>query len=99
MNRNERTQQILTSAIKAAEEKGYLKFTREDVEQVAGVSGALIQYHFNTMEELRTAVREETIRTENVKISAQLIGWKPEFLRGFPTLRDKTLRYIEEVNV
>lgn len=70
----ERTTNILTYAVGLAEEKGFDKFTRAELAEVAGVSEGLISLYFNDMDGLRNAVMRAASRDNNHRIIAQGIA-------------------------
>ena len=95
MTHDERRESILAAGVKASEKIGYLTVTRVDIAKVAGVSPALVQYHFNTMDELRERLIKKAIETENVRVLAQAMGvLDPSTAEAPQELKRKALNFI-----
>lgn len=62
MAKADRSNQILSAALKVAGKVGYIKMTRADVAAQAGVSECLITRYFATMDALRDAVVQSVQR-------------------------------------
>ena len=74
MNRKERKEQILQAGLLAAEQIGYQKITRAVVAHRAEISEALVQYHFNSIHELKREVMSRAIEDENIQVISQGLG-------------------------
>jgi len=100
MNRLKRRKQILHAAVKVAEKTGYLKVTRDEVARRANVSQGLIQYHFNSIDELRGEIIAEAVKEENVAVIAQGLGnVDAAALDASDVLKEKAFEYIRRARV
>lgn len=68
MAKADRSNQILSAALKVAGKVGYIKMTRADVAQQAGVSECLITRYFATMDALRDAVVQEVAKESMINL-------------------------------
>lgn len=92
-----RRQAILDAAMDTAEAVGYALLTRDDVAERAGCSPGLVQFHFNTMHELKNTIISEAIRTERLSVLAQAVGAAhDEALAVDGALFSRVLGYIRE---
>lgn len=88
----DRRQQLLDTARDQAEKSGYLSLTRDGVAQAAGISGALLNYHFGTLDGLRYALMQQAVRAPNLRILAQgVIARHPVAMRAAKELRARAL--------
>ena len=62
---------ILAAALKVAEETNYAHMTRQQVANVSGVSGPLVQHYFGTMTQLRRDVMRKAVRDGVLIVIAQ----------------------------
>lgn len=63
----ERRAQILTEAVKQAAKVGYQRIKRDELAAALGVSPALINAHFTTMEQLKRDVMRQAVATASGK--------------------------------
>jgi len=97
MKHNDRREFLLAAALKVAEKRGYQKVTRELAANEAGVSPGLVQYHFNSMGELRHAMIKEAVRLENIPVLAQALGQlHPDATAAPEELQEKAFNYIKK---
>ena len=66
-----RREHILESAVSVARKYGYRKITRSLIAEEAGVSSALVNRYFNTMNQIRQAVMRRAVQLEIPEIVAQ----------------------------
>lgn len=64
-------ERILAAALKLAASTHYEKITREKVADSAGYSAGVVNYYFNTMDDLREAVVKEAMRLGEMRVVAQ----------------------------
>lgn len=74
MSHEERKGAIINAALQVAATNGFHKVTRKSVAEVADCSCGLVQYHFNTMEDLKSAVLEAANTRQDFKVLAQVIS-------------------------
>jgi len=99
VNAGIRRKQLLNIAIEQAAETCYDAITREKVAKAVGLSPALVNYYFNTTEELREEVLREAIATRHLGIIAQGFVKKEPLVCDHATdeLIDEALEYIKGV--
>lgn len=68
--------EILNTAYKLAEDKGFNFITRDLVAELSGVAMGTVNYYFNTIEELRDEVMIKAIKLKNSRIIAEGIVTK-----------------------
>ena len=96
MKHEERREQLLQAALMAAAQMGYKGITRDEVAHRAEVSPGLVQFHFNSIEELRKATLEKAIENEDLKVFSQAFGALDETALGAPkALVDKAITFLE----
>ena len=69
-----RRQLILSEALHLACVRGYQRITRDEVAIRAGASGALVNFYFPRIEDLRSEVLTEAIRLAVVPVVAQALA-------------------------
>ena len=52
-----RKQEIIDAALRLASKSGYTEITRNQIAEAAGITGPAVQYHFETMAQLRRQLR------------------------------------------
>ena len=78
---------VLAAAIKLAEEKNYLTFTRKELSDYARIGINAIDYYYaDGIEGLRNELIEEAIRTNNTAVLAQAV-----------VLKDKRVKRISNI--
>jgi len=71
-------QKILETAVSLARTRGYPNVYKHDIARLLGCSEATVNYHWQLMTKLRTAVMVHAIKTEDLIIIAQgLINQHP----------------------
>ncbi len=81
----DRREQIMTAAIKLAEQGHYQQITREQIANAAGVSVGLVSAHCGTMANLRRDIMRQAIRDSKVRIIAQGLVAGDTHARKAPT--------------
>ena len=66
-----RRDEILDAAVKLAAVVGWRELTRDGVAEAAGVSGALVNVYFGTVETLKQKVMKEAVKLRILSIVAQ----------------------------
>jgi len=94
LTQEQRKKQILETAIRIAEEKGYQNITRQEIAQSIGIAPSYVNFYFNTARVMRDAVLTEAIRIENLRIVAQASLTKDTSWEISPELRKKAINYI-----
>ena len=95
--KTDRKTEILRGGLKAAEERGYTRVTKDDVAFYTEGSASLIQYYFKTMKELRDGIIRQAIADKNLMVLAQALGSLDEVALQAPArLKNETLRFIKE---
>lgn len=93
MKLQERRGALLQVALHVSEYAGYDKLTRAMLADAAGVSESLVQYHFNTIEDLRTAILEAAQEAVFMPVLAQAM------VRGVALpadLAEETVKYLAQ---
>jgi AcrR family transcriptional regulator len=86
---------ILEAALALAEEKGFQSFTRDEVAERVGCAMGSINYHYETMKQLRRAVMGEAIKRENLIVVAQgMVANDPRAKRAPEELRRKAVEHM-----
>jgi len=67
----QRRQQILLVAVDLAIKHGYIKLTRQQIAQQAGVTDSLVTKYFSTMPKLRRDILRYAVRNEILPVIAQ----------------------------
>jgi AcrR family transcriptional regulator len=67
-------QTILKAAVTLAETRGYDNVYKRNISQVLGCGMGTVNYHWGTMKELRTAIVQEGVRTNNKRILMQALA-------------------------
>ena len=92
-----RKTEIIDAALDLAEETHYSHVTREQIARRVGVSGAAIQYHFHTMNQLRKQLMRSAILHERLPIIAQGCVANDDLVRRAPEdLRRRAIQSIFE---
>lgn len=70
-----RKQQIIDEGLALARRGGVDNVTRDAIAERVGVSGAAVQYHFNTVKQLRRAIKRAAVASpwSNLRTVARLI--------------------------
>ncbi len=63
--------EILDAALDLSAKRGYLHVTRDEIAEAVGVTGPAVQYHFNTMDNLRRALMEHAVTKRCAPVVAQ----------------------------
>jgi AcrR family transcriptional regulator len=73
LEKRERVAQILGTALMLCErpKSSYLRLTRDEIAQKAGIPSSLIAYHCGTMENLRRDIMREAVRVGCLPVIAQ----------------------------
>lgn len=96
MKHIDRRERILQAGLMAAEQIGYSQITRAEVAQRAEVSESLVQYHFNSVHELKKEILAQAIRDENLPILAQALGsLDPDVLDAPVSIQARVLEFID----
>lgn len=83
-----RKEEILAAAVRLAGSKGYANVTRDEIAAKIGVSGSVIQYHFGTMSQLRTALMRYAVKYRHPRVVAQgLVTRNPHALKADDKLK------------
>lgn len=72
----DRTEQILVSAVKVAAKVGLMSLTRDQVAAESGISAALVTRYFTSMEGLRDAIVQRAVDTANYRILAEALAYR-----------------------
>lgn len=92
-----RKDQILTAALPLAAAGGYLKVTRDQVADAAGVTPALIQYHFKTMSQFRRALMRHAIAKGCLRVLAQGLSCGDEHAAKAPAeMKERAIEGLRE---
>jgi hypothetical protein len=75
---------VLTAAMREAEDHGYTNITRDGVAKRAGRSSACVNQSFDTIANLKTVVMWEAIKTKHLKIIAQGLAQGDEIAKQAP---------------
>jgi AcrR family transcriptional regulator len=95
MNPLARKEQILTTAINLAIEKGYRQLTRRAVATRMQCASALINHYFKDIENLRHIVLLTAIEKEILPILAEnYAAWGEETAELPQQLKEKVIRYL-----
>ena len=95
LNPKDRKEFILDAAIDLSKIIGYKNISRDGIAGHANVSMGLINKYFGTIENLRDAVMESSIKKEIIEIIAQGLGVKDPQAQNAPQyLKDKALLYL-----
>lgn len=70
----ERVADIVSVALHLAESQGLHNVTRGGIAKKAGVSEALVSYHFGTMPQLKRKLIREAIARPNLRVLAQALA-------------------------
>lgn len=91
-----RKNELIEAGLKLAQRKGFSKVTRDDIAAAVGVTGTAVQYHFNTMAQLRTAIMRRAVKTENLPVVAQgIVAMHPCAVRAPAELKDAALNALK----
>lgn len=75
-------QTILTAGVKLAESLGYKAVYKRHVAEKLKCGMGTINYHWDTMKALRTAIVEQAIVEGNLRVVQQAVAWRdPAVLR------------------
>ncbi len=87
--------EILRNAVVLAARVGFQKITREAVAVAAGTASGTVSYHWGTIDKLKTAIVQQAIASENVKILAGALSAGHHLAKAAPTaLRERAARMI-----
>lgn len=90
-----RKDEILAAALDIAANSHYLKVTREQIAVRVGVSGPAIQYHFQTMVQLRKDLMRAAVKQTCLKVIAQgLLSDDPHAIRASEGLKRQAIKAI-----
>ncbi len=97
MTHKTRRRMILGAALALAKKSGYFDLTRDKVAVAAGCSCGLVQYHFNTIGDLKVALIEEANRRKDLSVLSQLVGTlDPNESLVDPELVEPALKFIRK---
>lgn len=83
-----RQESILNTALLLATCRGYMNITRDEIADLAKLSGTTVQYHFKTMANLRTQLMRYAIIKRNPVVVAQGLSVKdPQALKADDELK------------
>lgn len=71
-----RKQEIISAALHLARRCGYMAITRNQIAAAAGISGPAVQYHFETMAQLRRAIMRAAVKQECLPVILQGLALK-----------------------
>ncbi len=71
MQPKDRKEQILLAAVELSKSSNYMRVTRDQIAEKAGVAMGLVTYYFSTMAQLRRDVMRYAVRCEVLEIIAQ----------------------------
>ena len=71
-----RKQEIIAAALRLASKSGYMTITRNQIAGAAGVTGPAVQYHFETMAQLRRAIMRAAVKQEFLPVILQGLALK-----------------------
>lgn len=80
----ERAEELLQLAVSLAEGTGYMKVTRKQIADKAGVCEALVTHRLGTMAAVRRSVIRRAIATQNVRVLAQGLAANDPHARKAP---------------
>lgn len=92
-----RKEQLISSALDCFEktDKPFMKVTRADIAEEAGVSEPLITHHLGTMVDLRRDIIRHAIKQERLKIIAQgLAAGDPHARKAPQELKDRAVALL-----
>ena len=75
---------ILEAAFQLAQLVGWSSFKRDDVAEKAGVATGSVSHHFQTMNNLRSAVMRKAIQTECLSIVADGLAARNKYAQSAP---------------
>lgn len=94
-NRQIRKDMVLCAALDLSLKVGYQKLIRDEVANAAGVSGALVNKYFGTIEKLKREVIRAAIQREIIEIVAQGLGMRdPDVLRAPEEIKQKAYAFL-----
>lgn len=86
---------LLCTAIGLSIKLGYQNITRDQIAESAGVSNALINRYFGTMDKLKKQVVRTAIKQEVMEILEQALGMRDSQIAKIPdTLKHKILAHM-----
>lgn len=95
MKRRDTEALILKAALVVAREVGLHSVTRNAIAKEAGLAGSVVQYHYRSLKSLMNAIILESIKTEDLEVLAQAIGYCHPLARQAPKkLRDAAMEYM-----
>lgn len=95
MDPSARKEQILTTAINLALEKGYRQLTRRAIANRMQCASALINHYFDNIDNLRKIVLLTAIEKEILPIIAEnFVVWGKETAELPQQLKEKVIRYL-----
>ena len=94
-----RKQQLLNAAVELALQVGFSNMTRDSIAQFANVSTGLINFHFDSIKQLRKELIKLAIDKEILPIIIQAIGKGEIKLNKLPPeVRTKIADYLSNIN-
>ena len=95
LTHEERRKLTLETAVRLAEEHGYLRISHLSVGAAMGKSRSIVTTHYHHIETLQAAIVQEAIRTGNLLIIAQIMVSAPlDGAKISERLRQKSMNYI-----
>ena len=87
-----RKEAILRVALDLASRDGYLKITRQQIAEAAGVSTGVINQRFGTMDSLRSDLMRRAVKMQCLPVIAQgLVSKNPHAMKAPIELKEKSL--------
>lgn len=88
--------QILLTAVKLAKRDGLRRFIKADIARIVGCGTGSVNYHFRSMEQLRSAIIKHAIEYEVIEILVQARAERHPCLRGrlTPALKERIANQI-----
>lgn len=87
--------EILRFAVSEVERIGLAAITRDGLCQKMGIGTGNIGHHFGTMRELRNAIIEEAIKTENLKVLSEGLRLRLIVALGAPQeLKEEAIKLL-----
>ena len=87
-----RREQVVEAALRLAQSKPYWQITRNELADEVGIAGSVVQYHFNTVKQMRRAIMRAAVHREDLTVVAQGIAAQdPHALKADAGLRARAI--------
>jgi AcrR family transcriptional regulator len=97
MEAGDRKTQLLTAAIRLANENGWFKLTHVQVATATGTARSLVNAYFGNKAALKDAVMVEAVKNRNIAIVAEGLVYRNSVALAAPaSLRKQAQAYIEQ---